>query len=141
MPQNPILIVKAPILSPYSNPRILEPFLKEPYSNYSGPYITTMLLATPSTLPEAFLFLHCSSHLSSEHQRHLSFSVWFLVGMGEWIVGTISGDYIGATIGIHSHIPTENQTVLAPFAVVMALHGRKKQKRPSVQSQTAEMRN
>ena len=47
----------------------------------------------------------------------LSFSVWFL---GEWIMGTIIGEYIGTTIGIHSPIPYKApdslQAALALFA-------------------------
>ena len=35
-----------------------------------------------------------------------------LVGMAEWIMGTIIGDYIGTTIGIHPPFPTKNQGVL-----------------------------
>ena len=36
--------------------------------------------------------------------RQGGFSVWFLV-VGEWIMVTIIGDYIGTTLGIHSPIP------------------------------------
>ena len=31
--------------------------------------------------------------------------------MGEWVMETTIGDYIGATIGIHSPFPTKHQTV------------------------------
>ena len=37
-------------------------------------------------------------------------TVWFLVGNGEMDYETIIGDYIRATIGIHSPFPTQHQT-------------------------------
>ena len=58
-----------------------------------------------------FLLLPCIGiHKGLEMllRRGLSSSVWY----GEWIMGTIIGDYIGATLGIIPPFPTKHQTVL-----------------------------